>query len=61
MRNDPYWKLTLPWFDDARERKHIEALAYTLRQSAGDTDAAAWVEQHAKRVKAYEEWKQAPR
>jgi tetratricopeptide (TPR) repeat protein len=59
VSGDPFWKLTLPWFDEARKKKHIEALGYALRRSAGDKDAAEWVEQHAKRVNAYEEWKQA--
>ena len=59
VKEDPYWELTLPWFDDACKDKHIEALAYVLRRSAGDKEASEWIVKHAKRVKLYEDWKQA--
>lgn len=53
---DPFWSLALPFFDEARTKGHMEALAYDVRRSAGDRDAEAWIAKHPKKVKAYAAW-----
>lgn len=53
---DPFWSLTLPFFLEAKAKRHSEALAYDLRSIAGDPDAQVWIAKHAKRVQAYSQW-----
>lgn len=45
-----------PYFSDAREQGHLEALAYELYRLGGDTSAELWCAEHADRVKAFRTW-----
>lgn len=57
VANDPFWKVTLPWFVEVDKAGHTETLAYLLLDSAGDKDAAAWVRKNEEKVKAYRSWR----
>lgn len=53
---DPFWTVALPFFDTARKKGHVEAMAYVMRHAAGDAEAGRWLEKNGKRAKAYSEW-----
>ncbi|HEX6851981.1 MAG TPA: hypothetical protein VF139_11310 [Candidatus Polarisedimenticolaceae bacterium] len=56
VAEDPFWRLTLPWFVELKESGHAETFTYLLLRSAGDEDAARWVARHDRKVEAYEAW-----
>ena len=53
---DPFWSVALPFFDAARKKGHVEAMAHVMRHAAGDAEAGRWLEKNGKRAKAYSEW-----
>lgn len=57
VANDPFWKVTLPWFVEVNKAGHTETLAYLLLDSAGDKDATAWVRKNEEKVKAFRSWR----
>jgi len=54
---DPFWGLYADdYFKDARERGHMEAMAYDIRRSLGIPEDAKWLEEHSGAVAAYRAW-----
>lgn len=43
-------------FGDAREKGHLEALAYELRRLGGDASAELWCAEHPDQVSAFRTW-----
>jgi|SoiMethySBSTD1v2_1073268.scaffolds.fasta_scaffold10657_5 tetratricopeptide (TPR) repeat protein len=56
VKDDAFWAVVLPYFDDARAKNLLEPMAYVLRDAAGDADAKRWLEENRKRADSFEEW-----
>jgi len=51
---DPFWSvLALPYFREAREAGHLEAMAYSVRRSLKEPDTLSWLADHAEAVDHY--------
>jgi len=56
----PFWRESvLPYFREARQAGHLEAMAWDIRRSQKDTEIAAWLEAHAEQVQGYRTWSSA--
>jgi tetratricopeptide (TPR) repeat protein len=53
---DPAWKTALTFFDEAKAKGHLEALAYDLRRIAGDPAAEVWLVDNAAKDQKYRDW-----
>src|SRR5262249_34673025 len=51
-----FWALTRPLFLEARNKGHVEALAYELSRQAQDSSAEAWLVQHVEKSEACRAW-----
>ena len=57
---DPFWSvLALPYFREAREAGHLEAMAYSVRRSLKEPDTLSWLADHAEAVDHYRAWSKA--
>jgi Tfp pilus assembly protein PilF len=57
---DRFWgESVLPYFREARQAGHLEAMAWDIRRSQKDTEIAAWLEAHADQVGIYRTWSSA--
>ena len=54
---DPFWSaLAIPYFRDARQAGHIEAMAYAVRRSLGDPETTQWIKDHSEAVDRFNQW-----
>ena len=54
---DPFWRpYADDYFKDARERGHMEAMAYDIRRSLGIPEDSRWLEEHSDAVAACRAW-----
>jgi tetratricopeptide (TPR) repeat protein len=57
---DPFWSVVaLPYYRNAREAGHLEAMAYSVRRSLKDPDTLRWLADHAEAVDHYRAWSEA--
>jgi tetratricopeptide (TPR) repeat protein len=53
---DPHWKVALAFFEEAKAKGHLDALAYDLRRLGGDPAAEVWLVDNAAKDQKYREW-----
>lgn len=53
-REDPFWgPFVLAYFDTMRAGGHLEAMAYDIREAAGDPEASRWNARNGERLVAF--------